>query len=831
MQWITYELKLKMEHTSKANAQEVSTLVISQPICHPSLNTYGEAQLKLLKVFCYTCKKQVEGAEVLTHLFFGTIKCKNCYEVLNTCIVFKKQFPVTSNCYASKDGHCLVWKELPVAYVMQNIRTDMSKKSTTILTAHEVAASASTYVHTIMPLRELDPWRTAMSYMIENPLLLNLKDLPPPIQPCRITRQQISSKQQMAQPKSDPVTRQVLPLEKGQKRSQESMPPAKRRNVPHAPAVAEAITPDKTEATPATEETKPRRHASCAALRVIRTLLTKSIKTETPSSKTTLVPNTSLAQCQSTSASLGSRETNISAARSEMHTAPARNDANTSPAKTDTNICPATTDTHSFPARVDPHTCPVKSSTLPDGMCTSNTTKLNSPCKEMKHVSSVTSKANAQEVSTLVISQPICHPSLNTYGEAQLKLLKVFCYTCKKQVEGAKVLTHLFFGTIKCKNCYEVLNTCNVFKKQFPVTSNCYASKDGHCLVWKELPVAYVMQNIRTDMSKKSTTILTAHEVAASASTYVHTIMPLRELDPWRTAMSYMIENPLLLNLKDLPPPIQPCRITRRQISSKQQMAQPKSDPVTRQVLPLEKGQKRSQESMPPAKRRNMPHAPAVAEAITPDKTEATPATEETKPRRHASCAALKIIQALRVKSIKTETPSSQMTFAPKTSLALSQLTSASPPTPSDEITVITSPHQASIIDKGMSCAFRPGPKSTNNEHTFQTLPKEDLQVPPRPQYIPAEVFATGHYLEVKWKKGTPKECPNCYCKNFVNRSIFLSSSVVKMVCQECELYIYIHPHPDRFILFLAEKYKKALPRCINVNTYKMEPVQLGPRD
>ncbi|MPC34426.1 hypothetical protein E2C01_027817 [Portunus trituberculatus] len=756
--------ELKMAEASRPVYPEDTTFVISLPSCHPSQNSYRKSELKLLKTFCHTCKSQCEGIDVLKHLFFGIIQCKGCFEI-RACNQFTRYFPMTTKCLANKDGHVLVWKELPVGYVMQHTRAEMTKKSTSVLATQEVADVASRYVQTLLSLRELEPWKAAISHMIKEPLSLKISDLPPPLQPCRITR--------------------------GRTSEEEKVPPAKRRALYRTPAVP-------------------------------------------------------------------------------------------------------------------------KTKTKPDGKETS------------------------------VASQS---PSNSLY---------------------------------------------------FPMTTKCPANKDGHVLVWKELPVGYVMQHTRAEMAKKSTSVPTSEEVADVASHYVRTLMSLRELEPWKAAISYMVKNPVLLKISDLPPPMQLCRVTMGQTSEK----------------------------VPPAKRRGILQAPAVAVMKA--------GAEGTKPRtRHSSCAAIRAFRNSGIKSIKAETPPFQTTFAPKsqsssaslptipgevtvfsaktnthtapdrthatpvktsthTSPAKTRTTPArtsthtsparnhstpvktstytsparnhstpvktsthtspvktsthtspartcstpaktsthtsparthstraeaethTPPakkathftsttintytspsrtqftptttdiniTPStinievfpDEVRVFFAKSYTSSVKKvpyraqskyvsserqsflSMTCASpssrkrsttsKPAsstrratttlPRSRNRSkrHMSRTSPQENLQFPPRPQYIPADVFASGHYLELKWNQPFPEECPQCYCTTFTHKSIFLNTSIVKLKCWECNLHIYVHPHPDKHILFLAqkEKEKAALPKFID-NNFKMWPVNLGPQD
>ncbi|XP_045105238.1 uncharacterized protein LOC123500635 [Portunus trituberculatus] len=489
-----------MAEASRPVYPEDTTFVISPPSCHPSQNSYRKSELKLLKTFCHTCKSQCEGIDVLKHLFFGIIQCKGCFEI-RACNQFTRYFPMTTKCLANKDGHVLVWKELPVGYVMQHTRAEMTKKSTSVLATQEVADVASRYVQTLLSLRELEPWKAAISHMIKEPLSLKISDLPPPLQPCRITR--------------------------GRTSEEEKVPPAKRRALYRTPAVP------KTRTKPDGKET--------------------SVASQSPSNSL------------------------------------------------------------------------------------------------MEFVPSPYSRTLYHEVTTPVISQPSCHPSQNSYRKAQLKLLKTFCYTCKSQCEGIDVLKHLFFGIIQCK-CHFDIRACCQFTQYFPMTTKCPANKDGHVLVWKELPVGYVMQHTRAEMAKKSTSVPTSEEVADVASHYVRTLMSLRELEPWKAAISYMVKNPVLLKISDLPPPMQLCRVTMGQTSEK----------------------------VPPAKRRGILQAPAVAVMKA--------GAEGTKPRtRHSSCAAIRAFRNSGIKSIKAETPPFQTTFAPK-----SQSSSASLPTIPGEVTVFS---------------------------------------------------------------------------------------------------------------------------------------------
>lgn len=141
-----------------------------------------------IRVICYMCKsKLVCGDDVVEHLLFSPLRCRFCKDMINYCSQLRDR--CTSPCYCPARQKTFThvysdWLE-PLEKLRYFIEMDLkiSKYTSNVtlpLTPERIEVAVEIYLLSLLPLRELMPWKTAFKYF-ENHVPISPSSWPPPL--------------------------------------------------------------------------------------------------------------------------------------------------------------------------------------------------------------------------------------------------------------------------------------------------------------------------------------------------------------------------------------------------------------------------------------------------------------------------------------------------------------------------------------------------------------------------------------------------------------------------------------------------------------------------
>ncbi|XP_042226152.1 uncharacterized protein LOC121869080 [Homarus americanus] len=158
-------------HTTPSNKTSVKSSP-AEPVKRGNENlTFYERHSEELKqkIFCYTCECTVTGKDIVTHLYFGNLKCKDCHDAIFTnCKSFLAKYDKTGICKKTDKPHNFsVWKENPVVYLEHNVRKQLAINKYCSKTGNcsldiDRRTLIKNYVKSLLFLKALIPWGHAL---------------------------------------------------------------------------------------------------------------------------------------------------------------------------------------------------------------------------------------------------------------------------------------------------------------------------------------------------------------------------------------------------------------------------------------------------------------------------------------------------------------------------------------------------------------------------------------------------------------------------------------------------------------------------------------------
>ncbi|XP_045619282.2 inner centromere protein A [Procambarus clarkii] len=163
------ELKLDLTRSPKSENTEIVTQSLTskfreQPLMTTDIFARHSSPCSSKEIICYTCKNVVKEYQLSSHLFFGSVKCRDCCREITSCRSFREMRRATD---AKKGSTCLhrslKWLNNPFSYIKNKLQKKLRKiKLKGKLTEEDLLIGVSAFARRLRALEHKSPWRSAI---------------------------------------------------------------------------------------------------------------------------------------------------------------------------------------------------------------------------------------------------------------------------------------------------------------------------------------------------------------------------------------------------------------------------------------------------------------------------------------------------------------------------------------------------------------------------------------------------------------------------------------------------------------------------------------------